>query len=827
MSAIKLDSGLDSGLDFKTLCQIAKGRLMGKPESEPLGGLLIDSRSYRSEPNSVFFALSGSVHNGHDHIDELMALGLKYFVVERKPIGRKPPGVCFCLVENTLEALQRIGEWNRDRHRARVVGITGSNGKTVVKEWAFQILRSDFEVVRSPKSYNSQIGVPLSLWQIDTRHDLAIIEVGISKPGEMRSQEHMVRPEIGIITNIGSAHQENFSSVRAKLNEKFQLFKRSKILIFCEDSPLISAKAHKLKNVELWGWSAQRKARIWFEELEIKKNSARFWVHGIGASFRVKIPFGDSASIENARHCVCLMAALGIEASAIARRLEALEPIQMRLALEPARHSSLLINDSYNSDLESLKIALDFFDSQRKKRRALLVISDMEQIGLKPEKWVSEIEKLLENRGLSRVVGIGAALTAHPIRSVPDFSAYPDVAAFLRAEPSFPPENSIVLFKGARTFGFEKLAEVWAVKKHQTELQIDLNAMAGQLNSVRAQLGKKVKLMAVVKASSYGAGGLEVASMLQFQKVDYLAVAYADEGIELRQSGIALPIMVMNPEEEALDRMIEFSLEPEIYSFKILELFIKALLRSNTRSEPFPIHLKIDTGMHRLGFELREMASLSAALTGQRALAVRSVFTHLAASENPEERDRTLAQLKNFDEACSVLAQQGQRPFLRHVLNSSGIVHYPDFQYEMVRLGIGLYGLDEPLEQPVLKLLTRISQIKMVRKGESIGYGYSFVAQRDMRSATIAIGYADGFDRRFSNGIGSVWIKGKSAAVVGKVCMDLCMVDVTDIDCAEGDEVEIFGAHIHVQELASRIGTIAYEILTGISPRVKRVYLQG
>jgi alanine racemase len=451
----------------------------------------------------------------------------------------------------------------------------------------------------------------------------------------------------------------------------------------------------------------------------------------------------------------------------------------------------------------------------------------MEQLGLKSERWVSEIEKQLSNRNIDRVVGIGPALIAHPIRSVERYSAYPDVASFLRAEPSFPPESSIVLLKGARAFGFERLAEAWAVKKHQTELRIDLNAMAVHLNSIRARLAKKVKLMAVVKASSYGAGGLEVAAMLQFQKVDYLAVAYADEGIELRQSGIVLPIMVMNPEEEALDRMVEYELEPEIYSFRILELFIKALLRSSRSSEPFPIHLKIDTGMHRLGFDLGELASLSAALKGQKALLVKTVFTHLAATEDPSERDRTLAQLQRFEHACSELSRNLEITFWRHALNSAGIENYPNHQYEMVRLGLGLYGLGAALEQAVLSLSTRISQIKWVRKGESVGYGYSFVAERDMRSATLAIGYADGFDRRFSNGVGSVWIKGRKAPIIGKVCMDLCMVDVTEIECAEGDEVEIFGSNIHVEELASRIGTIPYELLTGISPRVKRLYLQG
>lgn len=813
-------------IDFPTLCSVVGGTLLGDPTPTPVRTLITDSRRYRGEPDAVFFALQGAVHNGHDHIQELIRLGLRRFVVEKRP-AHLPEGVAFGLVEDSVLALQRLGGWSRDRFQGRLVAIAGSNGKTIVKEWAFQLLQPNFDTVRSPKSYNSQIGVPLSLWNLEPRHELALIEVGISQPGEMRRQQAMVRPDIGIFTNLGSAHQEHFRNMDQKLREKLSLFEQAHTVVYCADQPGVEKHLKKNLGADLWGWSAQDKARIWFDGLEYKNARASFKVHGYGSAFKVQLPFLDAASLENARHLIVLMAVLGVERACIQRRLELLEPVVMRLALEPGRRGSLLVNDSYNSDLESLRIALDFVSAQRKKRPALLILSDLEQTGMEPAQWLKAVEKLIRPHALERVVGIGPVWSSLGEALLPKGTTYPDVRSFVRAEPQFPPAGHLVLLKGARSFGFEKLAEQWVVKRHQTELQIDLDAMAANLNAVRSKLDRSVKIMAVVKAFAYGVGGVEVASMLQFQKVDYLAVAYADEGIELREAGIGLPIMVMNPEEEALDRLIEHRLEPEIYSFRMLGLFIKALMRAEYRSEAYPIHLKIDTGMHRLGFTEKEVEALCEELQDRKRLRIASVFTHLAATEDVRERKRTLLQIKRFEQICAQIAQSTGQQFDRHALNSAGIEHYPECAFEMVRIGIGLYGIGPGSVHRVLGLKTHISQIKFVRKGESVGYNYSYIAERDLRSATLAIGYADGFDRRFSNGQGRVWIQGKFAPVIGKVCMDLCMVDVTGIDCAEGDPVEIFGEHLDVVELARSLGTIPYEVLTGLSARIKRVYLQG
>ncbi|MBI1315912.1 bifunctional UDP-N-acetylmuramoyl-tripeptide:D-alanyl-D-alanine ligase/alanine racemase [bacterium] len=813
-------------LDFPTLCSVVQGTLYGLPGPAPVRTLITDSRSYRGETDAVFFALTGAVHNGHDHIQELIRLGMRLFVVEKRPT-HLPEGVGFCRVESSVDALQRLGAWSRDRFKGRVVAIAGSNGKTIVKEWAFQLLQPDFDTVRSPKSYNSQIGVPLSLWNLEPQHELALIEVGISQPGEMQRQQVMVRPDIGLFTNLGSAHQEHFRSMDHKLGEKLSLFDHAQTMVYCADQPGVEKRLKKKEHLDLWGWSAREKARIWFDGLEHKHARVSFKVHGYGPAFRVQLPFIDAASLENARHLIALMAVLGVDRACIKRRLELLEPVVMRLSLEPGRRGSLLINDSYNSDLESLRIALDFVSAQRKKRPAMLILSDLEQTGMEPAQWLKAVEKLVRPHGLERVIGVGPVWSSSGEGYLPQGSFYPDARSLGRAEPQLPPAGHLVLLKGARSFGFEKLAEQWVVKRHQTELQIDLDAMAANLNAVRSKLDRSVKIMAVVKAFAYGVGGVEVASMLQFQKVDYLAVAYTDEGIELREAGIGLPIMVMNPEEEALDRLIEHRLEPEIYSFRMLGLFVKALLRSDGRSEAYPIHLKMDTGMHRLGFAEQDVEALCEELGDQHRLRIASVFTHLAATEDMDERKRTLIQIKRFEQMCTRLAQSTGQRFDRHALNTAGIEHYPEYAFEMVRIGLGLYGMGPGSSHRALGLKTHISQIKFVRKGESVGYNYSYVAERDLRSATIAIGYADGFDRRFSNGKGRVWIRGKFAPVIGKVCMDLCMVDVTGIDCAEGDPVEIFGEHLDVAEWARSLDTIPYEVLTGLSSRIKRVYLQG
>lgn len=809
---------------FDRIAQIIGAEQRGEADKHGVRRLLIDSRHFRRDRNALFFAISGRIHDGHDYIKELFSQGVRHFVVERIPES-SPADACYFLVNDCVSALQLLTAAYRKRFQYPVLAITGSNGKTIVKEWAFQLLQNDFRIVRSPRSYNSQVGVPLSVWGMDDTHELAIIEAGISKPGEMGKLKRIIRPDIGIMTNIGSAHQEHFKSIAAKVKTKMQLFKKCKLLIYCSDHEEVHKRALKLNGPELFSWSRHNEeAKVFLTEVKQRAGFSRLDVQYEDRAFNFRIPFTDAASVENSMHLLCLMLHLQVPRRAIQRRMSMLQSVDMRLELKDGIQGSLLISDSYNSDLESLRIALEFMETHKKRRRSVVILSDMKDSASHPEKWIQPAADLISRMKVDEFIGVGGQLSRHANVFPVEARFFMDTVQLLQKIGEFDWRNSIVLLKGARVFAFENLQQRLEERVHQTVLRINLNAIAENLNAQRTALPAGVKLMAVVKAFSYGAGSSEVASLLQFQKVDYLAVAYTDEGVSLRQAGVSIPIMVMNPEPEALSAMIAYKLEPEIYGFRMLELFLHALNKHNYRSSAYPIHLKLDTGMHRLGFEEEQLLSLLNILKEEPQLEVISVFSHLAASDDPQFRKETLMQIERFRQMAGLLESGLQKPILKHILNSAGIATYPEAHFDMVRTGIGLHGVINGV--PVAGLYSHISQIKWLRKGESIGYGFSYTAEQDMKIATLAIGYADGFNRLLSNGVGEVFIRGKRAKVVGRVCMDLTMVDVTDILCEEGDEVEIFGEHIRVTDLADKLGTIPYEVLTSVSPRVKRIYIQ-
>jgi len=791
--------------------------------------LLYDSRRYRGNTQILFFALRGDHHNGHDYIQELFAKGVRCFVVEHLPAGLEGKAN-FLQVPNSFAALQQLALKIREASRAEIIGVTGSNGKTIVKEWLYFLLRSSHQVSRNPKSYNSQLGVPLSVWELRENDDYGIFEAGISQPGEMEKLEKILSPQIGIFTNIGSAHQENFESLQQKITEKLKLFAHSQYLVYCKDQEEVHKTISKnLKGVQLFSWShTDKTARLWVKELKTQKGQTTIHYFYEGQSHTAVFPFADSSSQENALHCISTALLCGAKPETIAERLRELEPVAMRLELKNGQHGNIIINDAYNADLESLQIALEYFSQQAQQRQKILILSDILQSGRPPKELYRMVGEVLQRHALDLVLTVGGQSREVQQYYHGKIQAYPTTAELLKSLPGFGWQNSAILLKGARAFHFEKIDALLDEKTHETTLEINLSLMVKNLNYYRKMLQPGVKVMAMVKAFGYGSGSHEVAGILQFHKVDYLAVAYTDEGVELRKAGISLPIMVLNPEISSLDDLLEYELEPEVYSFRLLKA-VSEKVKMQQR-EAYPIHLKLETGMHRLGFEESELHELAEQLKAMTHLKVASAFSHMAAADVPEEKDFSLEQINRYEKMTQLLGQQLQQKFSRHILNSSGISHFPQAQYEMVRLGIGLYGIsaDESERQflkPVGTLKATVSQLKQLQPGDTVGYGRSFKAEQPMTIAILSIGYADGFRRILGNGTGEVVIKGQRYKTVGRVCMDMIMVDVSGADVQAGDEVEIMGSTISVYELAEKMQTIPYEVLTGISQRVKRVYL--
>ncbi len=801
--------------------------------------LLIDSRKITSVENTLFFAIRGERHDGHRFIQELYDRGIRCFVVNQMPAHPERFNYAhFIETNNTQEALQELCAWHRIKFTIPVVGITGSNGKTIVKEWLYQLLHEDKNIVRSPKSYNSQVGVPLSVWQMTSSNDLAIFEAGISMPAEMKKLARIIQPTIGILTNIGQAHDENFENIKQKTDEKLKLFYHVETLIYCKDYTVVHQEIqenHQLKTVQQFTWS--RRTRADLQIGRINKDGQETTIQAVFKNdfIQIRIPFTDEASVENAIHCWALLLCLGYNSELIARRMHYLSPVAMRLELKEGINNCSIINDSYNSDLGSLSIALDFLNQQKQHPRKTLVLSDILQSGKNEQQLYTEVAQLVKQKGIDRLIGIGKALQRQAMLfEGVDKSFFNDTKDFIHAYNNSFFFNETILLKGARSFSFEEISKFLQQKAHETVLEINLNALTHNLNYFRSRLKSDTKMMVMVKAFSYGSGSFEIANVLQFQRVDYLAVAYADEGIELRKAGITMPIMIMNPEVQSYDSMIQYRLEPEIFSFRVLQLFDEAAKRnrlSTDSTDALPVHLKLDTGMKRLGFEEKDINELIIRIKNNRNLKISSIFSHLAAGDSEEHDEFTRMQVKIFDKLSTAISDHFNYPILRHILNSSGISRLPDAQFDMVRLGIGMYGIGWNEEeqhhlQLVSTLKTTISQIKQVQQGESIGYSRKWLATRNMQIATIPIGYADGLSRKLSNGIGKMIVQGKIAPVVGNVCMDMCMIDITGIVAKEGEEVTVFGNQHSIIQMAKDLDTIPYEVLTNISRRVKRVYYQ-
>ena len=816
-----------------SIAQIAEVLKASSSLAEPgtaIEHLLTDSRRLVVSTATLFFGIQTSRRNGSEYVPELYAAGVRNFVVHQSFNPSPYPDGNFVFVANVLEALQLLASYHRSQFNIPVIGITGSNGKTVVKEWLYQLLQPDEQIVRSPKSYNSQVGVPLSIWQMNRQHTLAIFEAGISTRGEMDKLEKIIQPTIGILTNIGEAHNAGFTNKQEKLSEKFKLFATASLVVCNNENELVSKFVEQQPGTNFFLWGKNGK---YLQIKSITKAGAQTIIDANykGESISVTIPFSDNASIENAIFCWCVLLHFKIRNEIINGRMQKLQPVEMRLQLKRAINNCAIINDSYSNDLSSLNIALDFLQQQTGKQSATVILSDLGEAGNAVPQY-SKIAAALIRHRIDKFIGIGQDMLAYQslFDQLPTKHFYLSVQEFLQQMPLITFKDEVILLKGARVFEFEKIGNLFEQKVHQTVMEVNLSAMVQNLKKFHEFLQPATKVMAMVKAFSYGSGSAEVASVLQYHKVDYLAVAYADEGVELRKAGIHMPIMVMNPEDVTFPVLLQYNLEPEIYSINLLKSFSAYVEKEGI--EQVGVHIKLDTGMHRLGFESADIAELITCLQQNKSLIVKSVFTHLVGSEAAEHDTFTMQQVALFDQLFAIIQSAIEYTFFKHISNTAAIFRHPALQYNMVRLGIGLYGIDTSEQkqlqlQPVATLRTTIAQIRKVKSGDSVGYSRRGILQKDSTIATIRIGYADGFSRRFGNGNGYVLINGKPAPVVGNVCMDMTMVDISDIDRVhEGDVVEIFGPNLPLELLAEWSGTIAYEIMTSISLRVKRVYFE-
>lgn len=794
--------------------------------------LLTDSRHLSFPESSLFFALKTKTNDGHRYIADLYKWRVRNFVVSKiLPEFEEMPEANFLLVKDVLRALQKLATYHRKQFQIPVIGITGSNGKTVVKEFLYQLLHNEFNIVRSPRSYNSQIGVPLSVWEMNESNTLGIFEAGISQPDEMEYLQPIIAPTIGVLTSIGEAHQENFLSMNQKCQEKLQLFTDCEAIIYDGDNAFLSnAIETACLSHKAIAWSrTDTEAPLFIESIEKRANDTVIHCTLLGLDQTYTIPFTDDASIENVIHCLAVMLYLKPTSAKDVEKFAHLEPVEMRLDVKEGINNCLLINDTYNSDINSLDIALDFQQSRKvgKDLKSTLILSDILQTGTLPKSLYKKVADLVERKKINRLIGIGRDLKEYQsvfgeniekefYLTTDEFIASPSIHSF---------QDELVLLKGSRRFHFERISELLEKKVHETILEVNLSAIVHNFNFYRSKLKPETKMVCMVKAFGYGSGSYELAKTLQEHHCDYLAVAVADEGAALRKEGITIPIIVMNPEFSSFNTLFENNLEPEVYSFRLLDALIHETERRGIIN--YPVHIKIDTGMHRLGFQPYEVEDVSEHLKSQSGVKARSIFSHLAGSDSYVFDDFTHEQLNKFRQAASSLEEKLGHKVIKHILNTAGIERFAEYQMDMVRLGIGLYGVSASGckgLQTISTLKTTILQIQQVPAGDSIGYSRRSYAERDSRIAIIPIGYADGLDRHFSNGHGEVVIRGKRCPIIGNICMDACMIDVTDTDAQEGDTAIVFGKELPVSELSDKLKTIPYEILTSVSPRVKRVY---
>jgi alanine racemase len=818
---------------LQEVSEIVNGKLVGEA-NRTISDLLIDSRHLMDPSQALFFALKSNRNDGHRYIDELYEKGVRTFVVSHLPENAYLDAA-FVVVPNTLKALQMLAAHHRQQFDIPVIGITGSNGKTIVKEWLYQMLSPDYNIVRSPKSYNSQVGVPLSVWQMNPTNTLGIFEAGISEPDEMSSLQDIIRPTIGVFTNIGQAHDENFINRVQKAGEKLNLFTKAEHLVYCmdySDIQQVIIRSGIASKVKLFTWSRKfTDADLFVNKVEKAEKTTTIDCVYQGENLSFVIPFSDDASIENAIHCIALCLLLKMESSQISERLLTLTSVAMRLEIKAGVNNCTIINDYYNSDVNSLSIALDVMNQQHQHKRHVVILSDILQSGRNEMDLYTDIAQLLKNKNVDMLIGIGEGISRQANRFDMERYFYPNVDDFLTHFPFSKFNNQTILLKGARAFEFEQIGMELQEKAHETVLEINFNHLVSNLNYFRSKIKPETKLMVMVKAFGYGSGNLEVSNILQFHNVDYLTVAFADEGVELRRAGINLPIMVMSPEVNSYDNIIKYHLEPEMFSFRNLSFIEKAMENlALPEAHPLNVHIKLDTGMHRLGFSKDELPELIRRIQANPMLNVKSVFSHLATADNPAEDAFTLSQIHNFEEGSQMIVEAFPH-VIRHILNTAGISRFPQYQFDMVRLGIGLYGVstceaDKGMLQPVVSLKTTINQIKHIPAGDSIGYNRHGRAEHDMRIGIVPIGYADGLSRLLGNGNGTFYVHDNPVKIVGDVCMDMCMLDLTEVEAAEGDTVVIFDAEHSINDVAKACQTIPYEIMTRVSQRVKRVYYQ-
>lgn len=820
---------------FSDISGILKVQPLQQISDPVIESLLTDSRKIVFPSQTAFFALSTRQVNANDFIFSLYEKGVRCFVTDNRFETHKIknlPEANLLLVPDVLEALQITAAAHRHIFHYPVLGITGSNGKTIVKEWLSQLLGSKYNIVKNPRSYNSQVGVPLSVWQMNESNTLGIFEAGISQPGEMQRLQKIIDPEIGLVTFIGEAHAEGFEDVNQKINEKLLLFTKTRVLVYGADDSLLNKLVQQFKTeintgLKLFTWSKKNAADLFVKNIETQKDGSILHCIYLNTEFTFFIPFTDNASVHNAISCCCVLLCMNETRSSIPVNMSELRPLEMRLELKQGINNCSIINDSYSADINSLLIALDFLNQQQQREKRTLILSDLLQSGLPDEVLYKKIAALIAEKKISRFIGIGRQITANrqAFDNIEDKVFFSSTDEFLQQINLLRFRDETILLKGARVFRFEKISRMLEQKMHETVLEIDLTALRDNLKVYRQQLHKNVKIMAMVKAFSYGSGSFEIAGLLQHAGADYLAVAYADEGVELRKAGIRLPIMVMNTEMAGFDNLVQFKLEPELYSFKIMESF-QLYLQQHAISE-YPVHIKLDTGMHRLGFLHADLNQLNVFLLAATQFRIKSVFSHLVASDDAVHDAFTKTQAASFLEMAAGIEKTIGYSFLKHIANTSAIHRHPDLQLDMVRLGIGLYGVDEKQTlQNVTTLRTTISQIKHIKEGESVGYGRKGVVNKDSTIATVRIGYADGYPRMLGNGAGKMLVNGHLAPVIGNICMDMTMLDITGIPAVEGEEVLVFGEELSVRQLAGWAQTIPYEILTNISQRVKRVYFE-
>lgn len=814
-------------LDFENLSHLAGGKIINQINNPQITDLVTDSRSIsQSGLNSIFIAIQGKNHDGHEYVIELYNKGVRSFMIEKPFSSKTPLDANICLVESSMAALQKIACFHRSKFNIPIIGITGSNGKTIIKEWLAHLLSNDHFVVKSPKSYNSQLGVPLSVWQTSSKHSLGIFEAGISTINEMEHLAAVINPTFGIFTNVGTAHEKGFTNREQKIQEKLKLFYGCEKIIYCKDHLLLDQEISKDErfNGRTFTWSFSQHS-------DIRIKSVRgdyFELDFEDQTHRLKLPFHDKASIENIFHCITCLFLLNFDSRKIQSALNQLRPVKMRLELKKGINQCYIIDDSYNNDLEGLKIALQFLQSQKQRDKKTLILSDIPQSSFTKEQLYLHVNSLINNSDLDYLIGIGPDISSQKDIFDVNSDFYPSTKTFIEKIKGLNFNKEIILVKGARAYEFEVIVSSLEEKLHQTILEIDLDAITNNLNFFRNRLSSSCKIMVMVKALAYGSGSAEISNLLQHQKVDYLAVAYTDEAIELRNNGIELPIMVMNPKND-LEQLINYDLEPEVFDIIQLRNLINDL---ELKNRSLSIHININTGMNRMGFEPQEISELIRLITNSESIKVKSIFTHLAGADSTEFREFSFSQLTAFDKISNDLKAHFDYPIIKHALNSAGIINFPEYHMDMVRLGIGLHGFDpsnrisNELEN-VSTFKSVISQIRTVKKGTTVGYSRKGFMRKESKIATIALGYADGFSRAFSNGIGKVLINGKAAEVVGNVCMDMTMVDVTLLDAKVGDEVIVFGAELPIEKVAARINTIPYEILTNVSERVKRIYLSS